>query len=262
MSLKDAVQEVIAEYTNDPPPNESSTCEWVILPLLWAAGYARRDIVSRVADNNGQYPDYTLLPNDPERTWYLEAKAWNVALEDKHAQQSLNYANQNGKRWVALTNGRVWRLYDNRIQGLAADKLITLTMESPDDNVTAWADPDRVSEILMNLLGNAIKFTPTNGEVTLCLQGSGNEWVTISVADTGPGIPSDEANRIFDKFYQVTQPEKQKTMGTGLGLSITKALVEMHGGKIWLESEVGRGSIFSFILPAAEQPLQFNLSSH
>ena len=148
------------------------------------------------------------------------------------------------------------------LRPVAADKLITLTMESPDDTVTAWADPDRVSEILMNLLGNAIKFTPTNGEVTLCLQGSGNEWVTISVADTGPGIPSDEANRIFDKFYQVTQPKKQKTMGTGLGLSITKALVEMHGGKIWLESEVGRGSIFSFILPAAEQPLQFNLSSH
>jgi signal transduction histidine kinase len=85
--------------------------------------------------------------------------------------------------------------------------------------------------------------------------------VKISVADTGPGIPSDEANRIFDKFYQVTQPEKQKAMGTGLGLSITKALVEMHGGKIWLESEVGKGSIFSFILPA-EQPLKFNLPLH
>ena len=114
----------------------------------------------------------------------------------------------------------------------------------------------------MNLLGNAIKFTPTNGKVTLSLQGSGNEWVKISVADTGPGIPSDEANRIFDKFYQVTQPEKQKAMGTGLGLSITKALVEMHGGKIWLESEVGKGSIFSFILPTAEQPLKFNLPLH
>jgi PAS domain S-box-containing protein len=148
------------------------------------------------------------------------------------------------------------------LRPVAADKLITLTMESPDDTVIAWADPDRISEILMNLLGNAIKFTPTNGEVTLFLQGSGNEWVKISVADTGPGIPSDEANRIFDKFYQVTQPEKQKAMGTGLGLSITKALVEMHGGKIWLESEAGRGSIFSFILPAAEQPLRFNLSSH
>lgn len=123
MSLKDAIEEVLS-YADDPPPNESNTCEWVILPLLWAAGYARREIISRIADNNGQFPDYTMLPNTPECTWYAEAKAWNVALEDRHAQQSLNYANQNGKRWVVLTNGRVWRLYDNRIQGLAADKLI------------------------------------------------------------------------------------------------------------------------------------------
>ena len=145
---------------------------------------------------------------------------------------------------------------------VAAEKPISFEIECPDVNLTAWADPDRIVEVLTNLIGNAIKFTPTNGKVTLCLKRSGNEWVKISVADTGPGIPPDEANRIFDKFYQVTQPEKQKTMGTGLGLSITKALVEMHGGKIWLESEVGKGSIFSFTLPAAEQSLKFNLSSH
>jgi len=145
---------------------------------------------------------------------------------------------------------------------VAAEKLISFEIECPEVNLTAWADPDRIVEVLTNLIGNAIKFTPTNGKVTLCLKRNGNEWVKISVADTGPGIPPDEANRIFDKFYQVTQPEKQKTMGTGLGLSITKALVEMHGGKIWLESEVGRGSIFSFTLPAAEQSLKFNLSSH
>ncbi len=144
---------------------------------------------------------------------------------------------------------------------VAAEKLISFEIECPEVNLTAWADPDRIVEVLTNLIGNAIKFTPTNGKVTLCLKRSGNEWVKISVADTGPGIPSDEANRIFDKFYQVTQPEKQKAMGTGLGLSITKALVEMHGGKIWLESEVGKGSIFSFILPA-EQPLKFNLPLH
>jgi len=147
------------------------------------------------------------------------------------------------------------------LRPVAAEKLITLTIESPENTLTAWADPDRISEVLMNLLGNAIKFTPTHGEVTLSLRRSGNEWVKISVADTGPGIPSEEANRIFDKFYQVTQAEKQKAVGTGLGLSITKALVEMHGGKIWLESEGGRGSIFSFTLPA-EQPLKFNLPSH
>ncbi|MGN6734508.1 MAG: ATP-binding protein [Candidatus Binatia bacterium] len=141
------------------------------------------------------------------------------------------------------------------LRPVAAVKRITIAVESPDETVTAWADPDRVSEILMNLLGNAIKFTPPDGKVTLSVEGRGADWVKISVADTGPGIPPEEANRIFDKFYQVPQLEKQKIVGTGLGLSITKALVEMHGGKIWLESEVGRGSIFSFVIPA-EQPLK------
>jgi hypothetical protein len=122
MSLEDAIAEALAN-ANPPPPNESTTCEWIIYPLLLAAGYARRDIVSRIADNNGQFPDYTILPDSPH-AWFLEAKAWNVALEDRHAQQSLNYANQNGKRWVVLTNGREWRLYDNQIQGIASNKLV------------------------------------------------------------------------------------------------------------------------------------------
>jgi len=95
----------------------------VILPLLWAVGYERREIVSRVADNLGQFPDYTLLPAT-DCTWYLEAKDWQVPLEDKHAQQSLNYANTSGRRWVVLTNGQVWRLYDNRLEGTATEKLV------------------------------------------------------------------------------------------------------------------------------------------
>jgi PAS domain S-box-containing protein len=146
------------------------------------------------------------------------------------------------------------------LRPLAAEKLITITIESPESALDAWADPDRIAEILMNLLGNAIKFTPTDGTVSLSLQRNGAESVKVSVADTGPGIPFDEAGRIFDKFYQVTQAKKQKTEGTGLGLAITKALVEMHGGRIWLESEAGKGSIFSFTLPA-EQPAKLNSPS-
>jgi hypothetical protein len=122
MSVEDVIAEALTTST-PAPPNESTTCEWVIYPLLLAIGYARRDIVSRIADNNGQFPDYTILPDTPH-TWFLEAKAWSVALEDRHAQQSLNYANQNGKRWVVLTNGKEWRLYDNRVQGVASDKLV------------------------------------------------------------------------------------------------------------------------------------------
>ena len=144
---------------------------------------------------------------------------------------------------------------------VAAEKLISFEIECADNDLTAWADPDRIAEVLTNLLGNAIKFTPTCGKVTVSLVRNGDDWVKISIADTGPGIPSEEASRIFDKFYQVNQPEQRKAIGTGLGLSIAKALVEMHGGKIWLESEAGRGSIFSFTLPA-EQPLKFDLPSH
>ncbi len=147
------------------------------------------------------------------------------------------------------------------LRPLAAEKLITITIESPESALDAWADPDRIAEILMNLLGNAIKFTPNDGTISLSLQRNGTGWVEVSVADTGPGIPSEEANRIFDKFYQVTQAKNQKAVGTGLGLTITKALVEMHGGRIWLESEVGKGSIFSFTLPA-EQPAKLNLPSY
>lgn len=123
MTLEEEIAEA-QSCLSDPPKNESNTCEWVILPLLWAAGYARRDIQSRMADSTGQYPDYTLLPNDADKSFYLEAKAWNVLLEDIHAKQALNYANHNGKRFVVLTNGQIWRIYDNAIQGQLGDKLV------------------------------------------------------------------------------------------------------------------------------------------
>lgn len=123
MTIEEAVQEA-SEHFNNPPPNESNTCDWVTLPLLYAAGYARHDINSRVVDNNGQYPDYTVLADDPLHTWFVEAKAWNAGLKDNHAQQALNYANQNGKRWVVLTNGHIWNLYDNSVQGFVSAKQV------------------------------------------------------------------------------------------------------------------------------------------
>jgi signal transduction histidine kinase len=81
---------------------------------------------------------------------------------------------------------------------------------------------------------------------------SGDEWVQISVTDTGPGIPTEEVDKVFDRFYQTSEAGKQKTKGTGLGLAISKALVEMHGGKIWVESEGGKGSTFCFTLPVKQ----------
>ena len=137
-----------------------------------------------------------------------------------------------------------------QLKPLAAEKLIRIEVPSPDPTVTVWADRDKITQVLLNLIGNAVKFTPQDGKVTVAIENNGNDYVQISVADTGPGIFPEEANKIFSKFYQIANIDKQKPQGSGLGLAISKALVEMHGGKIWVESEGGRGSTFYFTLPA------------
>jgi PAS domain S-box-containing protein len=138
---------------------------------------------------------------------------------------------------------------------LAAEKLIRVEVLSADPKVTVWADRDKVTQVLINLIGNAVKFTPQDGKVTVALEKSGTDYIRISVADTGPGILPEEKSKIFSKFYQVANIDKQKPKGSGLGLAISKALVEMHGGKIWVESEVGKGSTFYCTLPA-QQPFK------
>jgi PAS domain S-box-containing protein len=139
------------------------------------------------------------------------------------------------------------------LRPVAAEKSINLDIAAADRGVVAWADRDKVMQVLINLIGNALKFTPPSGRVAVAVGKNAEEWAKISVADTGPGVPAEEVNKLFDRFYQVGQTGKQKTQGTGLGLAISKALVELHGGKIWVESEEGRGSTFCFTLPVEQQ---------
>jgi signal transduction histidine kinase len=110
------------------------------------------------------------------------------------------------------------------------------------------ADLLRVRQILYNLLSNGVKFTDPGGKVNVTAVQDG-DYVQITVADTGMGIPTLECERIFDKFYQVGYTTTGVRQGTGLGLTICKQLVEMHGGKIWVDSEPGHGSHFHFTLP-------------
>jgi PAS domain S-box-containing protein len=144
------------------------------------------------------------------------------------------------------------------LKPLAAEKFIRIEVAAPDPGITVWADRDKVIQVLMNLIGNAFKFTPHNGKVTVAVAKHENEWVQISVADTGPGILPEESGKIFAKFYQIADADKDKPKGSGLGLAISKALIEMHGGRIWVESEMGKGSTFSFTLPA-QQPVKIEL---
>jgi PAS domain S-box-containing protein len=140
------------------------------------------------------------------------------------------------------------------LRTIAADKLISIEVLGADEHVDVWADRDKILQILTNLIGNAVKFTPPHGRVTIAIEKYDADWVKLAVADNGPGIPPEEAVKIFDKFYQAQQANKLNVKGTGLGLAISKALVELHGGNIWFENGADGGSMFSFTVPA-QRPL-------
>ncbi|MGC9027791.1 MAG: ATP-binding protein, partial [bacterium] len=121
---------------------------------------------------------------------------------------------------------------------------------SVSDNVTVlYADERKIKQILYNLLSNAIKFTPDNGSVSIIVDKTENE-IVFSVEDTGIGIPEEAMSKLFYPFSQIRLLHPSIHEGTGLGLSLVKAMVELHGGRIWVESKVGKGSKFSFAIPS------------
>lgn len=136
----------------------------------------------------------------------------------------------------------------------ANSKDITLSASVSEDIPYVYADGDRVIQILTNLVGNAIKFTPNGGKVHMTvipprIKGDTSQLLKLSVTDTGRGIARDDIIRIFEKFEQAGGMEATDIRGSGLGLSIVRSLVEIHGGNIWVESELGAGSKFTFTLP-------------
>jgi signal transduction histidine kinase len=118
-------------------------------------------------------------------------------------------------------------------------------------------DEEKLRRVLVNLLGNAIKFTPRGGDITLAANPS-EEGVHFSVTDTGSGIPEEAFERIFEKFGQVEQRQNAHKMSTGLGLTFCKMAVEAHGGRIWVESELKKGSTFFFTIPGYATPTEAN----
>ena len=114
-------------------------------------------------------------------------------------------------------------------------------------------DERKIKQILLNLLSNAVKFTPEGGRIGINARQT-NGAVEISVSDTGIGIAPEDQPKIFEEFRQVGSDYAHKVEGTGLGLTLAKKFVELHGGRIWVESEVGKGSTFSFTLPERSSP--------
>ncbi len=137
----------------------------------------------------------------------------------------------------------VWR----SLGRMAEEKGLRFTFQG-DGEVAVWGDKDRLRQLLVNLVDNALKYTPPGGEVRLRVERD-DTLALLTVQDTGEGIPPEDQERVFERFYRVDKARSRQRGGTGLGLSICKWIAEAHGGKISLESEVGKGSTFVVQLP-------------
>jgi signal transduction histidine kinase len=132
-------------------------------------------------------------------------------------------------------------------EALAAEKNLALKAAIADDLPVGRGDERRITQALLNFVGNAIKFTEKGGIAVEASAADGS--FKVSVADTGPGISVEDQTRIFEEFQQVDSSSTRSKGGTGLGLAISKKIIELHGGCVGVESELGRGSVFHFTLP-------------
>ena len=137
----------------------------------------------------------------------------------------------------------------------AERKRITLKFNSDENEIVAYLDKDKIEKIITNLLSNAFKFTPNGGRIEFSITTSHSN-IEIAVSDTGIGISSERVDKIFDRFYQVDSSHTREQEGTGLGLALTKELVELHKGKIKVESSEGKGSTFTVTLPLGKDHLK------
>ncbi len=135
------------------------------------------------------------------------------------------------------------------VRPLAEKRSQTLTADIEPNLPPFHSDSGRIKQILYNLLSNAVKFTPVEGEISLAVARAASDQIRISVTDTGPGIAPSDKTKIFEKFKQLDASETREYTGSGLGLAITKDLVQLLGGTVGVESELGQGSTFYVLVP-------------
>jgi signal transduction histidine kinase len=146
------------------------------------------------------------------------------------------------------------------VQVARGDHLVAVRMEVPPEMPAVWADRERVHQVVFNLLDNAVRFTPPGGEVVVSAAVAGVRC-EIRVVDPGPGIPPEHLPFLFERFYRVDSARSRGDGGTGIGLAIARSVVEAHGGRIWADSEVGVGSVFTFDLPLATSKVRSTLTT-
>ena len=194
-----------------------------------------------------ELPDLT-----PEVEKTLEAALSNCALVSEMVTQLLDVsrleAGQMPIQKTACDLAEVARNVLDSLAGLAEERSLILTAPEP---VVAMVDADLMRRIISNLVGNAIKFPRDNGEIKISLTPQNGE-VRVEVADNGPGIPPEYHQKIFEKFGQAK--DGMRKIGTGLGLTFCKLAIEAHAGSIGVDSEIGQGSVFWFLVPHSSTP--------
>lgn len=202
-------------------------------------------------------------------SWILELAAETPSLSPDVASY-VNDARESAHRLIRLVNdlldvsrlesGRVdvnpqrLRLYDvvstvaTDLKHLVEDRRLQLTIHAPDPNAMVYVDPRLMRQAVTNLLSNAAKYTPSGGRIDITLT-QGERTVSCAVRDTGIGVPRDAQPRLFEKFFRADNAVVMESEGTGLGLRLVHLVVDRFGGRVWCESELGRGSIFTMELP-------------
>jgi signal transduction histidine kinase len=205
-------------------------------PLMSIRGFAQ---MIRDGDVDGEEG------RDFAKEIYENAVRLSTYVERMLQEQSVS----NGGESLDMRDVRIRPMVDQVIRQLrTGTPNHELVNDVSDDAPNVSGDPDKIMQILINLVSNAVKYSPRGGVVRVTAQPS-DRWLELRVSDSGVGIPPEARSRIFDRFFRVSSFETKGIPGTGLGLSIVKGLVELHGGRIWVESEIGRGSTFHVTLP-------------
>ncbi len=193
-------------------------------------------------------------PINDEQREYLDIARQNCGRVALHVNDILDITRlETGKLSLELGDVRVEDLLEEAVramESIAAERDITLRSRIEEGLPAVRADEARVAQIVGNLLGNALKFTEPGGWIELRARRVDDAWVEVAVRDAGKGIAPEVKDRVFDRLFQVGNGDSVLESGLGLGLNICRDLVELHGGRIDVDSEVGRGSTFRFTLPA------------
>jgi two-component system phosphate regulon sensor histidine kinase PhoR len=210
-------------------------------PISSIKGYAETLLEGALEDKDNAKEFISIIYQDSNRLANLINDLLDISKIES-GKMKMNF--------IALDPVSVIRRAINVIENQAKVKSISLKLKLPPETPKIKADETRISQVIINLLDNAIKYTPENGLVTISAHVVGNT-LQIDVADTGIGISEKDLPRIFERFYRVDRARSRELGGTGLGLSIVKHIVQAHAGQVWVKSELGRGSTFSFTIPLA-----------